>query len=59
MKLRVTEVAFYDKIEEKYIHKDETPIIEREEERGKQLIKAGVCEKITELAAVSGEPEPD
>jgi len=48
MKLKVTEVAFFDKVEEKYIFKDKTPIIEREEERAQQLIKAGVCERCME-----------
>lgn len=48
MKLKVTEVAFYDKVEQEYVFKDKTPIIEREEERGRQLIKAGVCEELIE-----------
>lgn len=49
MKLKVTIDSFYDKVEEEYIFKEKTPIIEREEERAKQLIKAGVCEKYVEL----------
>lgn len=48
MKLKVTIDSFYDKVEKKYIFKDKTPIIEREEERAQQLIKAGVCEKYVE-----------
>ena len=48
MKLKVTVVAFYDKVKEEYIFREETPIIEREDDRGRQLIKAGVCEEIVE-----------
>lgn len=49
MKLKVTIDSFYDKVEEKYIFKEKTPIIEREEERAQQLIKAGVCEELVEV----------
>ena len=48
MKLKVTVVAFYDKVKEEYIFREDTPIIEREDDRGRQLIKAGVCEEIVE-----------
>lgn len=68
MKLRLTVTAFYDKVEEKYIFREETPTIERKDERGRQLIKAGVCEEILKPEeesqaepeeAVSLEPEED
>ena len=39
MKLKLTVTAFYDKVEGKYIFREETPTIERKEERGRQLIK--------------------
>ena len=48
MKLKVTATAFFDKKEQKYIYKKDTPTIEREEERAKQLIAAGVCEELNE-----------
>lgn len=48
MKLKLIVPEFYDKVEKKYIVREKTPIIEREEERGKQLIKAGVCEEYVE-----------
>lgn len=48
MKLKVTVVSFYDKVKEEYIFREETPTIEREDDRGRQLIKAGVCEEIVE-----------
>lgn len=46
MKLKVTATAFFDKKEQKYIYKKDTPTIEREAERAKQLIEAGVCEEL-------------
>lgn len=48
MKLKLTVAAFFDKVEGEYIFKAETPVIEREKERGRQLIAAGVCEEIVE-----------
>lgn len=48
MKLKVTVEEFFDKVECKYINNVDSPIIEREPERGRQLIKAGVCEEIVE-----------
>lgn len=58
MKLRLTVTAFYDKVEEKYIFREETPTIERKDERGRQLIKAGVCEEILKPEEESqAEPE--
>lgn len=48
MKLKLTVTEFFDKVEGIYINKAETPVIERAEERSRQLIKAGVCEEIVE-----------
>ena len=48
MKLKLVVTAFFDKVEDKYIFREKTPTIERDEERGRQLIKAGVCEEYVE-----------
>ena len=48
MKLKLTVTAFFDKVKDEYVYKAETPVIERDEERGRQLIKAGVCEEYVE-----------
>lgn len=48
MKLILTVHEFFDKVENKYINDVDSPIIEREDERGMQLIKAGVCEEYVE-----------
>lgn len=59
MKLKVTVVAFYDKVKEEYIFREDTPIIEREDDRGRQLIKAGVCEEIVEAKPRKKKTEED
>ncbi|MBR3786010.1 MAG: hypothetical protein IKJ77_06375 [Firmicutes bacterium] len=59
MKLKVTATAFFDKKEQKYIYKKDTPTIEREEERAKQLIAAGVCEELDERDNDSDEIDPN
>lgn len=59
MKLKVTATAFFDKKEQKYIYKKDTPTIEREEERAKQLIAAGVCEELNEDSGQDDESMPE
>lgn len=49
MKLKLTVTEFFDKVEGVYINNTDTPVIERDKERGRQLIKAGVCEDLVEV----------
>lgn len=52
MKLKVKE-KFFDKREDKYVDPDKQEVIEREENRALELIRAGVCEEC------SAEPEKE
>ena len=46
MKLKVIVKEFFDKKEQKYVRQEKEPVIEREDDRAKQLIAAGVCEEL-------------
>ena len=66
MKLKVIVKEFFDKKEQKYVRQEKEPVIEREDERAMQLIKAGVCEELDETgktdedsAVVPEEPEEE
>lgn len=60
MKLKVIVEEFFDKKEQKYVRQETEPVIEREEERAQQLIKAGVCEELDEKEdKPEAEPVPD
>lgn len=43
VKMKVKE-TFFDRVEDRYIHPEKEPVIEREEERAEQLLGAGVVE---------------
>lgn len=59
MKLKVIVKEFFDKKEQKYVRQEKEPVIEREEERAKQLIAAGVCEELDECGVGPGSIAPD
>lgn len=60
MKLKVIVEEFFDKKEQKYVRQEKEPVIERDEDRALQLIKAGVCEELDEKEdKPEAEPVPE
>ena len=57
MKLKVKE-KFFDKREDKYVDPEMQEVIEREENRAIELIRAGVCEECSEESEAGPEAEP-
>ena len=56
MKLHVTE-TYFDRVENKYVEKEST--IERDDERARRLISAGVAEELEDIPEESSESEED
>ena len=57
MKLKVKE-KFFDKREDKYVDPDKQEVIEREENRALELIRAGVCEECSAESEAEPQEEP-